>query len=48
MPMPEVWDRTSKLLLLTIFDLKTRYLNPFTETHIHAFIFMEGEMWPPI
>lgn len=32
MPMPEVWDRTSKLLLLTFFDLKTTYLNLYTGT----------------
>lgn len=47
MPMPEVWDRTSNLLLLTNFDLSTIYFNPFTETRIHAFISKEGEMWPP-
>lgn len=47
MPMPDMWDRKSNLLLLTNFDLKTRYLNPFTETHMHTFISKEGEIWPP-
>lgn len=42
MSMPEVWDRTSKLLLLTCFDIKTTYSTPHIGTYMHAFIFKEA------
>lgn len=48
MPVPEMWDRTSNLLLLTFFHLKKRCLNSYTETYIYAFIFKEAGMWLPI